>query len=255
MYLILVDVKINYEQELTFSLSLNLKSTSTNSTVQTSTISVTTSNETYDVSGYSIYPTITIVNVEKRRRRSIIQSSQSITHMPICGCLIISLNHNTTNLIENLYKEYIFFKYFPFGVQSLIGIDGQKIDLFNYLRENKISKFIYNQSISQNHIINGNHLTMRDAQLNKKLLNIIFSYLIYALPTNFRLFYFGNLVALDILRFEILYQYGGIYIDLDFEPLKNLELLLHGVQAFVAYESEYFICNGILGAIPGHELT
>jgi mannosyltransferase OCH1-like enzyme len=65
----------------------------------------------------------------------------------------------------------------------------------------------------------------------------------------------GGRQASDILRYEIIYQYGGIYADIDFEPLKNIEALLHGVDAFVAYESEYFICNGIFGAIPGHELT
>jgi len=37
--------------------------------------------------------------------------------------------------------------------------------------------------------------------------------------------------------------------------LKNIEPLLHGVEAFVAHESEYFICNGIFGAIPGDKLT
>jgi hypothetical protein len=59
----------------------------------------------------------------------------------------------------------------------------------------------------------------------------------------------------DVLRYDIIYQYGGIYVDLDFEPLKNIEALLHGLQAFVVYEDEFFICNGIFGAIPGHELT
>lgn len=37
--------------------------------------------------------------------------------------------------------------------------------------------------------------------------------------------------------------------------MKNIEPLLHGVQAFVAYESEQFICNGVFGAIPRHDLT
>jgi inositol phosphorylceramide mannosyltransferase catalytic subunit len=65
----------------------------------------------------------------------------------------------------------------------------------------------------------------------------------------------GARLASDILRYEIVYEYGGIYVDVDFEPLKSLEAILHGVQAFVAHESEPFICNGIFGAVPGHELT
>ena len=61
--------------------------------------------------------------------------------------------------------------------------------------------------------------------------------------------------ASDILRYEVIYQYGGIYLDVDFEPLRNIESLLHGVQAFVVHETEEFVCNGIFGAVPGHELT
>jgi hypothetical protein len=37
--------------------------------------------------------------------------------------------------------------------------------------------------------------------------------------------------------------------------LKNIEALLHGLQAFVVHEDDYLICNGIFGATPGHELT
>ena len=65
----------------------------------------------------------------------------------------------------------------------------------------------------------------------------------------------GTRQASDILRYEIIYQYGGIYLDVDFEPLKSLETILHGVQAFVAHENEPFVCNGIFGAVPGHELS
>jgi GR25 family glycosyltransferase involved in LPS biosynthesis len=58
----------------------------------------------------------------------------------------------------------------------------------------------------------------------------------------------------DIVRYEILLAHGGVYADLDFEPLRNIEPLLHGLRAFVAYESDVFICNGILGTVPGHAL-
>ncbi|CAF2890482.1 unnamed protein product [Rotaria sp. Silwood2] len=429
-------------QSLSVKLSLCLfrKSSVTETLDENVTTETQTTVTTTDMPGYSVYPSTTIAVARRRRRRSITRPSQSIAHMPIGGGLLISLNHNTTHLIKNLYEEHSFIRYFPFGVESLVGIDGKKIDLISYLHENKISKFIYNQLVSQDHVINGNYLTMGalgcleshvrawqrvvelnmpmlvledDVHLNKELLNIMFPYLLYALPTNFSLFYFGNLVgkemeaklidynellwkidgsnwgtyayiispscaatlldfiypvqtqvdsmiidiaqsqlldafmskimlvntdnqfnrnsltqrylippiiiprvfhfiwlnnnsvpdatqqyidlwktfhpnweiliwthetianrnlslhnqkrfqnsvqslrqASDILRYEILYQYGGIYIDVDFEPLKNIEPLLHGVEAFVAYESDYFICNGILGAIPGHDLT
>ncbi|CAF1625127.1 unnamed protein product [Didymodactylos carnosus] len=59
----------------------------------------------------------------------------------------------------------------------------------------------------------------------------------------------------DIIRYELVFQYGGIYVDVDFEPLKNMEPLLHGVKAFVAYEGPQFVCNGCFGSIPGHELV
>ncbi|CAF2234908.1 unnamed protein product [Rotaria magnacalcarata] len=400
--------------------------------------------------GYSVYrktttttTTITrITNVRKRRSRLsyLTQSSQESAHVAVGGCLIISFNENTTRLIENLYKEHSFIKCFPFGVELVPRVDGQKIDLFNYLRENKTSRHTYNRLVRQDDIVNGEKLTIgalgcleshvhsweRVVKLNTPmlileegtpldagLLNTLFPYLMYLLPRNFGIFYFGNLIgaevqvnlidynallwkvnganwgtyayiisplgaatlldfiypvkaivdtmiieiskshsldvyisknrlinanhkhsgqshtqrylippiiiprtfhfiylnnrtlpdvaqryiglwrkfhphwqifiwtnetianqnlslyneqrlkttargfrqASDILRYEIIYEYGGIYIDLDFEPLKSIEALLHGVEAFVAYESEFFICNGIFGATPGHELT
>jgi mannosyltransferase OCH1-like enzyme len=58
----------------------------------------------------------------------------------------------------------------------------------------------------------------------------------------------------DVLRYEIVRSYGGIYADLDFEPLRSLEPLLKGITGFVSYESEQFICNGIFGAVPNHPL-
>ncbi|CAF1100679.1 unnamed protein product [Didymodactylos carnosus] len=57
----------------------------------------------------------------------------------------------------------------------------------------------------------------------------------------------------DIARYEIIFQYGGVYLDVDFEPLKTIEPLLHGIKAFVAWESKEFVCNGVFGGIPGHE--
>ena len=54
----------------------------------------------------------------------------------------------------------------------------------------------------------------------------------------------------DILRYEILYQYGGIYIDCDFLCVKNIESLLNPLNnlwGFSAYESNEHIAIGIMG--------
>lgn len=56
----------------------------------------------------------------------------------------------------------------------------------------------------------------------------------------------------NIARYEILLQYGGIYVDTDFECLKNLEPLLQDVKCFVAWEREDLANNAIIGAVPGH---
>lgn len=58
----------------------------------------------------------------------------------------------------------------------------------------------------------------------------------------------------DILRYEILLHYGGVYVDTDFECIKPLDPLLAQVcpLAFGAWEKEpTWINNAILGCEPG----
>jgi mannosyltransferase OCH1-like enzyme len=56
----------------------------------------------------------------------------------------------------------------------------------------------------------------------------------------------------DLLRYELLSRYGGVYLDCDFECLKSIEPLLDGLEAFAAKESEGVVGSAILGATPGH---
>lgn len=62
-------------------------------------------------------------------------------------------------------------------------------------------------------------------------------------------------VKSDILRYEILYRYGGIYIDTDFECIKNFDDLLYldlfsGTGHVVAPETY----NGLIACKPKHGL-
>ena len=58
----------------------------------------------------------------------------------------------------------------------------------------------------------------------------------------------------DVARLDILYQYGGIYLDTDVELLKNLDDLLYQ-PAFCGVEKWRFAnTGGGCGSIPGHPM-
>jgi len=70
----------------------------------------------------------------------------------------------------------------------------------------------------------------------------------------------------DILRYGILYRYGGVYLDTDTIALKRIDALIEGDSPFgvcelpmsrwgMRYEQHCrFMCNGIIGSPPGEEM-
>lgn len=57
----------------------------------------------------------------------------------------------------------------------------------------------------------------------------------------------------DVLRYEILRDFGGVWVDADFECLRPIDELIEGLDAFAAWELEpVWVNNAILGAAPGH---
>ena len=58
--------------------------------------------------------------------------------------------------------------------------------------------------------------------------------------------------ASDVVRYEILYRYGGVYVDTDVECLRSLEPLVGEANAFAAYARPNVIGSAVLGAVPGH---
>jgi len=57
----------------------------------------------------------------------------------------------------------------------------------------------------------------------------------------------------DIWRYEILYQEGGVYVDVDFEAVSALDPLLYH-HFFVGIGGFDYINNAIIGSAPGHPL-
>jgi hypothetical protein len=56
----------------------------------------------------------------------------------------------------------------------------------------------------------------------------------------------------DLIRYNLIHRFGGVYVDTDIECLRPIDDLLTDVQAFAAYESPGVVCSAVLGAVPGH---
>jgi mannosyltransferase OCH1-like enzyme len=55
----------------------------------------------------------------------------------------------------------------------------------------------------------------------------------------------------NVIRMEVVNTYGGIYCDMDVEPLQSFDRLLSN-EAFIGKESEKYVCNGFFGTTPNH---
>jgi mannosyltransferase OCH1-like enzyme len=59
----------------------------------------------------------------------------------------------------------------------------------------------------------------------------------------------------DLLRYAILYEYGGVYLDTDFLLIKNFDQFL-GLDFFcgISYDSEPNVFNGLIGSSIGNKI-
>lgn len=58
----------------------------------------------------------------------------------------------------------------------------------------------------------------------------------------------------DLARYELLYDIGGFYADVDTRPMRSIEPALDGVDVFAANEDRNWVGNTYLGAVPGHRI-
>lgn len=59
----------------------------------------------------------------------------------------------------------------------------------------------------------------------------------------------------NIWRYDLIDRFGGVYLDTDMEPLRNIEPLIEGQSAFAGrffVRGQERICPAIFGATPGH---
>jgi hypothetical protein len=58
----------------------------------------------------------------------------------------------------------------------------------------------------------------------------------------------------DILRFELVWRFGGVYVDLDFECLQSIEPLIEDATFFIGLAGPGRVSSGLFGAVPGHPI-
>lgn len=58
----------------------------------------------------------------------------------------------------------------------------------------------------------------------------------------------------DILRYCILYKYGGLYFDTDFEPLKKIKDIFLNFEFIGAIQNDNKVAIGFIGSAPGSEI-
>lgn len=57
----------------------------------------------------------------------------------------------------------------------------------------------------------------------------------------------------DIASYELVWRFGGVYLNCDIKPVKNFEPILDGVSAAAVYETDYWVCNCLLVGTPNNE--
>ena len=58
----------------------------------------------------------------------------------------------------------------------------------------------------------------------------------------------------DIFRLEIVWRYGGVHIDCDFECLRSIEPLIENVEFFIGLAKPGRVNGAIFGAVAGHPI-
>ena len=56
----------------------------------------------------------------------------------------------------------------------------------------------------------------------------------------------------DVLRYEILHQFGGVYVDADLQAIQNIEALLGSATLFFGREDGHQVNNAVIGATERH---
>ncbi|MFC1841572.1 glycosyltransferase family 32 protein [Candidatus Dependentiae bacterium] len=61
----------------------------------------------------------------------------------------------------------------------------------------------------------------------------------------------------DIFRYEILYKFGGLYVDIDFECYEPFDIFNENYEFYTGLSPvthSIYLANGLIGSVPGHPI-
>jgi hypothetical protein len=58
----------------------------------------------------------------------------------------------------------------------------------------------------------------------------------------------------NILRLELLWRFGGVYTDTDFECLRSIEPLIEDAELFISLAKPGRVNNALMGSVAGHSI-
>jgi inositol phosphorylceramide mannosyltransferase catalytic subunit len=56
----------------------------------------------------------------------------------------------------------------------------------------------------------------------------------------------------DVFRLEVIWRFGGVYVDADFECLRSIEPLIEDADFFIGLANSRCVNNALFGAVAGH---
>lgn len=161
---------------------------------------------------------------------------------------------NINNIIKNKALDYLKSKYIQKEVKipkivHLIYINQRELHSFNYKCINSVIKHMTDYQIWIHNDIEPDteewNLLKQNSNVYIKKIDRIKEYDGYKIS--------HVQYEADIIRMNLLYEYGGIYLDLDIYMVKNIDSLLDNHSCYIAKETEDSIINCAIISEPGND--
>lgn len=195
------------------------------------------------VGGYKIYSTLVFSRLKNQAQAMHVDFDKSMQQAQYQECLTQDFSKSTYGMFKNLYAQ-----------NNLRAVEVQetpkipKIIHQIWLGSPFPKRFKHYQESWQKHHPDWEYKLWTDESVKQLKL---YNQDLYDQSVNY-----GE--RSDILRYELLHRYGGLYVDVDFECLQPMDIFHHCYDFYIGIQPLDTSCCqlgiGLIGAVPGHFL-